>query len=286
MTTPAQAAAEILARRRAKDSLEAWIAYRGAPYKPALHHKLLIAELEAISSGANDRLMICMPPGSAKSSYTSVEFIPWYLGVHPNRSVIGASHTQELAERFSRRARNIVSDEKFRLVFDCGLSEDSGAAGRWDTDRGGEYYAAGVGGSITGRRADLGIIDDPVKSREDADSERSRDKAWEWYVNDFLTRLKPKAGVVLVMTRWHEDDLGGRILERERDRWKVVSLPMEAMERDDPLGRELGGRLWPEWYTDEMVSLAKQDTRSWWALYQQRPTSDEGDFFKRDWFID
>jgi predicted phage terminase large subunit-like protein len=189
----------------------------------------------------------------------------------------------ELAERFGRRVRNLVNEQVFRDVFGCGLSPDSQSAGRWDTDKGGEYFAAGVGGAITGRRADLGLIDDPVKSREDADSERARDKAWEWYVNDFLTRLKPGAAQVLVMTRWHEDDLGGRILERERDQWRVISIPMEA-EQNDPLGREQGEVLWKEWYTSDMIDLAKQDTRSWWALYQQQPHSEEGTFFKSEWF--
>lgn len=285
MTTPAQAAAELLARRKAKDSIEAWMAYRGAPYKPALHHKLLLAKLEAVANGTIDRLMVCMPPGSAKSSYVSIEFASWYMGKFPEKTVIAASHTQELAERFGRRVRNTVDTDAFRNVFDVGVSVDSAAAGRWDTDKGGEYFAAGVGGSITGRRADLGLIDDPVKSREDADSERSREKAWDWYVNDFLTRLKPGSAVVLVMTRWHEDDLGGRILEREQNRWDVVSIPMEAKE-DDLLGRGVGDRLWPEWYTDDMVQLAKQDTRSWHALYQQEPAGDEGDYFKREWFLD
>jgi predicted phage terminase large subunit-like protein len=246
---------------------------------------LLISELEKVENGTTRRLMVCMPPGSAKSTYTSVEFPAWYLGRNPEKSVIAASHTYELAERFSRRVRNLILEPNFQEVFEVGLAPDSQSAGRWDTSKGGEYFAAGVGGSVTGRRADLGLIDDPVKSREDADSERSREKAWEWYVNDFLTRLKPNSAVVLVMTRWHEDDLGGRILEREGDKWKVISLPMEAQE-NDPLGREIGDRLWPEWYTDDMIELAKQDTRSWWALYQQTPTSDEGGYFKSEWLHD
>jgi predicted phage terminase large subunit-like protein len=162
-------------------------------------------------------------------------------------------------------------------------AEDSSSAGRWDTTRGGEYFAAGVGGSITGRRADLAVIDDPVKSREDADSERSRDRAWDWYVNDLMTRLKPGARQIVVMTRWHEDDLGGRILERERSRWDVVEIPMEAMD-GDPLGRQVGERLWPEWFTDDMVTTAKMDMRSWNALYQQQPAADVGDYFRKDWF--
>jgi predicted phage terminase large subunit-like protein len=179
--------------------------------------------------------------------------------------------------------RNIVASDEFSRVFGVSVADDSSSAGRWDTNKGGEYFAAGVGGSITGRRADLAVIDDPVKSREDADSERSRQKAWDWYTNDLLTRLKPGARQIVVMTRWHEDDLGGRILERERNRWHVIELAMEALP-NDPLGRKAGERLWPEWFTDEMVATAKLDVRGWNALYQQQPATEDGDYFKREWF--
>lgn len=270
-------------RIAAQRSLAAFIEYRRAGYVPALHHRLLIDKLEAVERGEIERLMVCMPPGSAKSTYTSIEFPAWFLGRNPALSVIAASHTQELAERFGRRVRNIVASNEFRAVFGGGVSEDSASAGRWDTAAGGEYFAAGVGGAITGRRADLAIIDDPVKSREDADSERSREKAWDWYLNDFLTRLKPGARQIVVMTRWHEDDLGGRILERDRDNWTVVEIPMEAMP-GDPLGRKAGERLWPDWFTEEMVAQAKRDVRGWNALYQQQPAAEDGDYFRREWF--
>ena len=275
--------AEATRRLQAQESLAKFIEFRQAGYVPAAHHKLLIGGLEAVVRGEIDRLMVCMPPGSAKSTYTSVEFPSWYFGKYPKNSIIAASHTQELAERFGRRVRNIVASTEMQAVFGVGVAEDSSSAGRWDTNAGGEYFAAGVGGSITGRRADLAIIDDPVKSREDADSERIRDKTWDWYVNDLLTRLKPGAKQIVVMTRWHEDDLGGRILERERDRWHLIELPMEAVG-SDPLGRQPGERLWPEWFTADMVETAKRDVRGWNALYQQRPVPDEGAFFKRDWF--
>jgi predicted phage terminase large subunit-like protein len=272
-----------MARRKARVSLPACIEYRQAGYAPAHHHKLLIEHLEAVERGEIERLMVCMPPGSAKSTYTSVEFPAWFLGRNPKLSVIAASHTQELAERFGRRVRNIVSSAEFDRVFGVSVAEDSASAGRWDTSKGGEYFAAGVGGSITGRRADLAVIDDPVKSREDADSERSRQKAWEWYTNDLLTRLKPGARQIVVMTRWHEDDLGGRILERERNRWTLLEIAMEALP-NDPLGRATGERLWPEWFTDDMVNVAKMDMRAWNALYQQQPAADVGDYFKAEWF--
>ena len=273
---------EIQRRLKAQTGLAQFIEYRDAGYRPAAHHKLLIEHLEAVERGDIERLMVCMPPGSAKSTYASVEFPAWFIGRNPKLFTIAASHTQELAERFGRRVRNIVGSAEFGRVFGVHVADDSSSAGRWDTDKGGEYFAAGVGGTITGRRADLAVIDDPVKSREDADSERGREKAWDWYTNDLLTRLKPGARQIVVMTRWHEDDLGGRILERERDRWTLIELAMEALP-NDPLGRKVGERLWPEWFTDDMLQVAKRDKRSWHALYQQQPSSDEGTFFLREW---
>ena len=283
MSAVLSAAEELLRRRKAKESLTEWMKYRQAPHKPALHHQLLIAELEMVERGDTRNLMVNMPPGSAKSTYGSVEFPAWYMGRNPDKLVIGTANTDELAEVFSRRVRNIVDTQEFRNVFGYGMSADKTGVGNWVTEKNGEYFAAGVGAAIAGRRGDLGLLDDPVKSREHADSERARESVWQWYVNDFLTRLKPDARKICIMTRWHEDDLGGRILQRDAKHWKVVSLPMEAMD-DDPLGREYGERLWPAYFTDDMVEVAKKDVRSWWALYQQSPTAEDGDFFKREWF--
>lgn len=264
------AARELLRRKVATESFRDFLVFMETGFEFSAHHVLMIKELESVERGDTRNLMLMLPPGSAKSTYSSIYFPSWYLGRNPKNCVIACSHTLELAERFGRRARNVVGNELFRLLFDLGLSPDSQAAGRWETGLGGEYFAAGVGGSITGRRADLGIIDDPVKSREAADSEVQREMAWQWYLNDFLTRLKPGARQVVVQTRWHEDDLAGRILEREADQWRVISLPMEA-EGGDPLGRKEGELLWPEWFDQEMVDRAKADARSWSALYQQRP---------------
>lgn len=283
MISREEAARELLARRRARVGFPAFIEYLDIVPGMAAHHRLMCGELEAVERGEIDRLMLMLPPGSAKSTYASVLFPPWFLGRNPEMSVIAASHTAELAERFGRRVRNIVAGQEFKNVFGFGLSADSQAAGRWDTERGGEYYAAGVGGSVTGRRADLALIDDPVRSREDADSERGRESAWQWYVNDLLTRLKPGARQILVMTRWHEDDLGGRILAREAHKWRVVKLPMIAVD-NDPLGRKPGEMLWPEWFTADMIEAARRDTRAWNSLYQQEPAPESGDYFKREWF--
>lgn len=279
----AAAARELLNRRQAKTSIFGYIDYLELGFAPAFHHRLLLRELEAVVHGECSRLLVCMPPGAGKSQYSSIIYPAWYLGRNPTHSIIAASHTQELAERFGRRVRNLYASMEHRNVFGCGVAADSGAAGRWETERGGEYFAVGVGGSVAGRRCDCGIVDDPTRSREDADSDRSRERVWQWWVSDFLPRLKPGAAQILIQTRWHEDDLAGRILERERDQWRVIELPMEALP-NDPLGRRPGERLWPEWFTEEQVEQAKRDVRAWNALYQQRPASEEGDYFKATWF--
>jgi len=274
---------ELLARREASQSLQKYIEYLAICPKPSRHHELLIQKLELIVSGEIKRLMVWMPPGSAKSTYASILFPPYYMGRFPQTSLLGVSNTTELAERFSRRARNIVASPRFRNIFGFGCNEDNKAAGSWENEKGGEFFAAGIGSAIAGRRAGLGLIDDPVKSREEADSERVREKHWDWYLNDFLTRLLPSAPQIIIQTRWHEDDLSGRILEREAHRWAVLKLPMEA-QTNDPLGRQPGDRLWPEWFTDEQVQTAKLDARAWNALYQQDPSPEDGEYFKREWF--
>ena len=197
--SPSQAAQELLARRGAKKSLASFIDYIDYGVIPAKHHKLIIEKLEAIERGEIKRLMLFLPPGSAKSTYASVLFPSWYLGRNPQKAIIGASNTGELSETFGRRVRNIVAQQEYSNVFNVTLSPDSQAAGRWSMTNQSEYYAVGIGGSVVGRRSDLGIIDDPVKSREDAESELSRNKVWDWYKTDFYTRLKPNAAVILIM---------------------------------------------------------------------------------------
>ena len=278
-------ALEERSRRKIRTSLRDWCIHALASQgmRPARHHDLLLRELAALESGDFDRLMVCMPPGSAKSTYASTLFPVWYMAKHPRHCVIAASHTAELAERFGRRVRNTMIEHSATLGVD--VSPDSAAAGRWETTEGGEYFAAGVGGSVTGRRADLVIVDDPVRSRQDADSKVVSDRTWEWWKSDLSTRMKPGAKVVLIMTRWAEDDLGGRCLDEMAAGgrpWRVLRLPMEA-ESDDPLGRAVGEPLWPEWFTDNMRSDAKRDARTWSALYQQSPSPDTGSYFLKDW---
>lgn len=283
--SPAEAAAELLMRRRARRSLPSCIDVLAPEIVPARHHRLLLSHLERVESGEITRLMVFMPPGSAKSSYASILFPPWYMGRNPQHSVIGASHAGELAERFGRRVRNLVGSAEYRRVFGFGLSGDSAAAGRWETERGGEYYAVGVDASVTGRRADLGIIDDPVKGRAEADSASIRQRTWDWYKSDFWPRLKPGGKIVVIQTRWHELDLAGQLLAEQEaggERWVVLSLPAIA-EEGDALGRAVGEPLWPEWFTPQMFAEAQRDPRNWSALYQQRPVPESGDYFRTEW---
>ena len=273
-------------RRTARASLTEFARRQG--FDPAPHHRLLITELEALARGDNDTLVVMMPPGSAKSTYVNWLFPAWFMGRQPRHNVLTASHSTELAERWGRKTRNLVASQD---VFPVRVADDSGAAGRWSTADGGEYYAVGVGVGIAGFRADGGIIDDPFGSREDAESKRIRDNRWEWYRDDFLSRLKPGAWQVIMHTRWHDDDLAGRALRLYADlglRHRVLCLPAEAVG-DDPLGRAPGELLWddPEGYNyGALLRRAKQvsSARSWASLYQQNPVPDEGAFFKAEWF--
>ena len=254
-----------------------WAAQALDPFRPAAHHRLLLAALERVADGSTERLMVLMPPGSAKSTYCSVVLPPWWLHRHPGHSIISACHTESLGRHFGRRARALALAHAGRLGLT--LARDNRAAGSWSTADGGAYYAAGVRGPIVGRRADLVVIDDPVKSHAEADSSVLRDSLWHWFQSDLVPRLKPRGRIVLVMTRWHEDDLGGRLLQAG-DGWDVLRLPALA-EAADPLGREPDAALWPEW--EDAAALARKrlavGERSWAALFQQRPTSGGGSLF-------
>lgn len=250
---------------------------------------MLIEKLEAIARGelrssltgqVVRKLLVCMPPGSAKSTYSSKLFPPWLLCLHPQHALLACANTAELAALFGRSCRNLIDVHHKDLGYD--LSKHSKAADEWETNVGGVYFARGVGGAITGRRADCGLIDDPIKGQEDADSKLTRDRIWNWYINDFKTRLKPNAFQILIQTRWNEDDLAGRLLTSEREEWEVVEFPMEATE-NDMLGRKEGEMLWTEWFTPEMLREAKKDARSFSCLWQQNPTPAEGNFFKAEW---
>jgi hypothetical protein len=207
-------------------------------FEPAAHHLLLIDRLEKVARGEIRKLMFFLPPGSAKSTYCNL-WVPWYMARSPGKSVLGASHTSDFAERFSRRIRGMVQEHGATLG--TNLSEDTQAAARWALTNGSEYMAAGVGQAILGYRIDALLIDDPIRSRDDAFSPTVRENIWEWFHSSARTRLRPGASQILVMSRIHEDDLAARLLHVEDD-WTVVHLPAEA-ERDDPLGRAPGTML-------------------------------------------
>ena len=254
-----------------------WARMALAPLAPARHHRHLLGELARLEAGEIDRLMVLMPPGSAKSTYVSVLFPAWWLHRRPCSAVIAACHTADLAEHFGKQLRRVVCDHAPALGY--GLLPGERAAGHWTTTGGGTYFATGVRGPITGRRADLVVIDDPIKSHAEADSPLYRDHAWDWYRSDLVTRLRPGARVVVVMTRWHPDDLGGR-LQAADDGWTVLRLPALA-EAGDPLGRAPGEALWPEW--EDGAALERKRTllggRMWSALFQQSPRRDDGALF-------
>ncbi len=252
-------------------------------YQPAAHTRLLCEHLEALERGDLDRLAVFMPPRHSKTYHVSERFPAWYLGRNPDRQVILASYGAELAEGNSRRARNLF--EHPRWPFAAKLAGDSHAVNRWHTSAGGVVVAAGVGGALTGFGADLLLIDDPVKGREDADSELQRERAWQWYIEVARTRLMPGGRIGLCQTRWHEDDLAGRILNGAGAAgWTVLNLPALA-DDNDPLGRVLGAPLWPAWFSrDSLLALQTElGSRAWSALYQQAPTAAEGGMFKRGW---
>ena len=279
-STTSAARRELQLRTRVRRSLLDWAELALAPQrqKPAAHHRLIIDELTAISRGTNDRLMLLLPPGSAKSTYASLLFPPWFLAHHPGANVIATSHTSSLARRFGRGVRELITEHAPRLGY--GLRPGNQAAHRFATTDGATYFATGVRGPITGHRADLVLIDDPVKSQQEADSASARDQLWDWFRSDLSTRLKPGGRMVLIMTRWHPDDLGGRLLEGT-DHWRVVRLPALA-EVGDPLNRPEGRALWPEW-EDEAALERKRAVvgeRAFASLFQQSPRRRGGRLFQ------
>jgi predicted phage terminase large subunit-like protein len=276
--TPADvyAARQELARR-GQDSLLSFTRWTNPAYTPAGHHKLIADALEAVERGDNDRLMIFMPPRHGKSELASRRWPAWCLGRKPTRQIIAASYNSDLASDFGRDVRNIIASPEFGQTFEgVELRQDSKAANRMNTNKGGAYIAAGVGTAVTGRGAHIALIDDPFKDRAEADSELNRRNVWAWYQSTLYTRLMPKAAIVLIQTRWHEDDLAGRLLNAPRSsEWTVLELPAISAS---------GEALWPEWY--DVTALERiRDTigpREWSALYQQKPQPDDGSFFMRE----
>lgn len=269
--------------------LISYAAYQWPGYRDAKHHRLIARHLEAVERGEITRLMITMPPRHGKSMLASEFFPAWYLGRNPDHYVVTATYAQELADDFGRKVKNQIEDAGYQAIFPgVSLADDSKSAKRFHIDgniggyehsvsQRGAFYAVGVGGPLTGRGAHLLLIDDPVKNREDAESEVIRKKTKDWYTSTAYTRLMPGGRIVIIQTRWHEDDLSGWLqADHAHEGWTVLNLP--AIDDE-------GNALWPEQYdvpTLEKIKLAI-GPRDWSALYQQRPSPESGDYFKREW---
>jgi len=249
------------------------------------HHKIMAKKFQEIADGKCKRLIINMPPRHTKSEFASYMLPAWFLGKFPDKKIIQCSNTAELAVGFGRKVRNLVGSEAYAEIFPgVGLKSDSKAAGRWDTNKGGTYFAIGVGGTVTGKGADLLIIDDPHSEQEAAIASTNPevyDKVYEWYSSGPRQRLQPGGAIVVVMTRWSLRDLTGRILkssiERDGDEWEVINFPA-ILDNNKPL--------WPAfWPVEELLALKEElPVSKWNAQYQQSPTSEEGALVKREWW--
>jgi predicted phage terminase large subunit-like protein len=250
------------------------------------HHKIMAEAFEKVARGDLKRLIINMPPRHTKSEFASYLLPAWFLGRDPHKKIIQASNTAELAVGFGRKVRNLVNSEDYKEIFpDVGLRADSKAAGRWNTNADGEYFAVGVGGVMTGKGADILIIDDPHSEQEAAQGEFNPDvynKVYEWYTSGPRQRLQPGGSIIVVMTRWSLRDLTGQILKKsiETDKgehWEVIELPA-LMPSGDPL--------WPEFWSQQELEALQEELPGpkWQAQYQQKPTSEEGALIKREWW--
>ena len=251
------------------------------------HHALMAKKFEEIADGKIKRLIINMPPRHTKSEFASFLLPAWFLGKYPGKKIIQCSNTAELAVGFGRKVRNLVDSEVYAKIFpNVALRSDSKAAGRWSTNANGEYFAIGVGGTVTGKGADLLIIDDPHSEQEAALAAGDPsvfDKVYEWYTSGPRQRLQPGGSIIVVMTRWAKRDLTGKILQamtdRDGDEWEIIELPA-ILPNEKPL--------WPEfWSLDELSKLRVELPLSKWsAQYQQNPTSEEGALVKREWWME
>lgn len=309
--TPQLAAQELIRRKRGRDSLIAFAEQIDIPGKPitgsedrfgvietplVTHHRLLCQAIQDCIEQPGGRLMAFMPPGSAKSTYVSTVAPTWAMGRTPRFQVILTSYGDELAIKHAKRARQIVQSQRYRDVFGIGLASGQTAADQWKLENESEYMASGILAGLTGNRGDLLVIDDPLRGREAAESQTQRDKVWDAYQDDARSRLKPGGSRIMLLTRWHTDDPAGRILPdnwagesgwipcKDGHTWRVICLPAIADRSDDPIGRQIGEGLWPEWFGQGHWEEFKFPPRSWLSLYQQKPTSEQGTFFKREWF--
>ena len=244
------------------------------------HHKIIAQKFNDIADGKIKRLIINMPPRHTKSEFASFLLPSWMVGRKPDLKIIQTTHTTELAIRFGRKAKTLIDSPEYQKMFKTTLREDSKAAGKWETAQGGEYYAAGVGSAITGRGADLLIIDDP-HSEQDALNATALERAYEWYTSGPRQRLQPGGAIILVMTRWNMKDLTGMILKSQKeiksDKWEIIEFPA-IMPSGEPV--------WPEYWKKEELDGVKASLSlgKWNAQWMQNPTSEEGSIIKREWW--
>ena len=264
---------------RAKNDFLSFVKCMWPDFIEGSHHRHVADKFNQLATGKLKRIIINMPPRHTKSEFASFLLPAWMVGRNPKLKIIQVTHTGELAIKFGRKAKHLIDSEEYHKIFDTRLQEDSKAAGRWETAQGGEYFAAGVGGAITGRGADLLIIDDP-HSEQDAMSSSALESAYEWYTSGPRQRLQPGAAIVLVMTRWSTKDLTAMLLKQQKevkgDQWDVIEFP--AVLEDKPV--------WPEyWSMDELDKVkATLPVKKWNAQFMQKPTSEEGAIIKRDWW--
>ncbi len=290
---------ELLRREEAKIHMRDFVPYvTEGLHKPAPHHRILCDALDRAVRGTKKRLIVAAPPAHAKSVYTSHNFPAFWLGNFPTDKIIAASHTQPFAAEIGGKVRNLINNPLYKQLFQSQISPETRAKDRWDTTLGGEYYTTGVGGTVVGRRANLILIDDPYKSKQVAYSVTERKRISDWYFTDVVPRLLPNGVIVIIATRWHEDDLTGEILKKsargEIEPFELISFsalcedPELLLEKQ--LGRDYGEALWPHMYPVEKLTeirggmSAEGNLDEWNALYQQRPRPAETGEVKSEWF--
>jgi len=278
-------ARKVVTRQKAANDFMAYVNYVWPSFIHGRHHEKMARAFERVARGEVKRLIINMPPRHTKSEFASYLLPSWFLGMYPGKKIIQTSHTAELAVGFGRKVRNLVDSDAYKDIFpDVALQSDSKAAGRWATNYGGDYFAIGVGGAVTGKGADLLIIDDPHSEQEAALSETNPeiyDKTYEWYTSGPRQRLQPGGAIVVVMTRWSKKDLTGQVLkaaaQRSGEEWEVIDFPAIL-----PSGKPL----WPQfWSLTELFALKEElPNGKWMAQYMQQPTSDVSAIIKREWW--
>ena len=275
--------AEKKIQNRAKKDFLSFVKCVWPEFVEGAHHRHIAKKFNDLANGKINRLIVNMPPRHTKSEFASFLLPAWMVGLNPKLKIIQATHTGELAVRFGRKAKTLIDSDEYSKIFETRLREDSQAAGRWETAQGGEYFAAGVGGAITGRGADLLIIDDP-HSEQDAMSSTAMESAYEWYTSGPRQRLQPGGKIVVVMTRWSTKDLTGMLVSKQKeakaDQWHVVQFPAILEDEKVPVP------VWPQyWKLDELEKVkATLPIGKWNAQWMQNPTSEEGAIIKREWW--